>query len=71
VEYNKRLPNGEFVRAKTPGEDAKLSPELLAAFEAIAALDIQNMEFKLTIEQQRQEIAALRAEIESLKGGGQ
>jgi hypothetical protein len=68
VEYNKRLPNGEFVRVKT---DEKLSPELMAALEAIAALDMQNMELQLTIQQLGHEIAALRAEIDSLKGGGQ
>ncbi|WP_035300401.1 hypothetical protein [Brevibacillus thermoruber] len=52
-------------------ERANLTPELLVVLEAVAALDQQCVELQATVQQQGQAIAALRAEIESLKGGGQ
>lgn len=62
MRYKKRNPDGTFGNwVFTPGEDSSLSPELTAAFEAIAG------QFQL-IQYQQEQLALLKAEVEALKG---
>jgi predicted nucleic acid-binding Zn-ribbon protein len=61
IEFSKPKPLSKIQEER---ERANLTPELLAALEAIAMLDVQNAELQAKVE-------ALEAEIAALKGGGQ
>ncbi|NOU54909.1 hypothetical protein HN020_09125 [Brevibacillus borstelensis] len=48
-----------------------LTPEILTALEALAAIEQQFVEMQVALQKQSQEIENLKAELSAMKGGGQ
>ncbi|WP_429845597.1 hypothetical protein [Brevibacillus sp. FIR094] len=76
MKYRQRNPDGTFGEpVETPGHAAGMSPEIQTAFETLAYMDMEmtkmKEEFMRKHEESLSKIAALEAEVQALKGGGQ
>ncbi|MBH0330141.1 hypothetical protein ABH14_10100 [Brevibacillus brevis] len=76
MKYRKRNPDGTFGEpVETPGHTEGLPTEIQVLYETIAHMDAEisamSEEYTKNHEQLTGQIAALEAEVQALKGGGQ